>query len=46
MGEGLTSCNSGAIEGEEGYDSDGPKSWRFDADMVFVVDDFKDAADY
>jgi len=46
MGEGLTSCNSGAIEGEEGYDSDRPKSWRFDADTVFVVDDFEDAADY
>ncbi|GMI26213.1 hypothetical protein TrCOL_g3038 [Triparma columacea] len=43
--ERLTSCNNGAIEGEEGYDSDEPKSWRFDADTVFVVDDFKDAAD-
>ncbi|GMI28878.1 hypothetical protein TrCOL_g12297 [Triparma columacea] len=44
--ERLTSCNSGAIEGEEEYDSFGRKSWRFDADTVFVVDDFKDAADY
>jgi len=32
MGEGLTSCNR-----------DGPESLRFDADTVFVVDDFKDA---
>jgi hypothetical protein len=37
--ERLTSCNSGAIEGEE-------ERWRFDADTVFVVDDFKYAADY